>query len=115
MGDITVEQKLQLIHQIRSEYNRNQNDIRSREQILYGRTGINSYHSNYEEITNNKPTSIKARILIAISVLVIIVILDIRQESMLGITTSKIFSEIARDMEIEIEANDIINELTKSN
>ncbi len=110
MGDITVEQKLQLIHQIRSEYNRNQNDIRNREQILYGRTGINSYQPNYQDVTT-KPTSFKARILIAISVLVIIIILDIRQESVLGITTSKIFSEIARDMEIEIESDDILKQI----
>ncbi len=108
MGDITVEQKLQLIHQIRSEYNRNQNDIRNREQILYGRTGMNSYHSTYEDVPR-RPTSFKARMLIAISVFVIIVILDIRQESMLGISTSKIFSEIAREMEVEIESNDYVH------
>ena len=100
MSDITVEQKLQLVHQIRSEHNRNQNAIKNREQILYGRTGSSSYQSNYEEATP-RPTSFKARILIAISVLVIIIILDIRQESMLGITTSTIFTEIAKDMEID--------------
>ncbi len=35
MSDVTVEQKLQLVQQIRSRYSENQYDIRNRERILY--------------------------------------------------------------------------------
>ena len=38
MSDFSVEQKLELVQQVRSQYYRNQSDLMNREQILYGRT-----------------------------------------------------------------------------
>ena len=38
MNDITVDKKLQLINQVRSQYNKDQYDLQHREQLLYGRT-----------------------------------------------------------------------------
>lgn len=40
MSEIPMKKKMELVHQVRSQYHRNQSDLMSREQILYGNRKI---------------------------------------------------------------------------
>lgn len=42
MDDITMEKRLELVQQVRSQYHQNQYDLSNRERILYGRTSRKS-------------------------------------------------------------------------
>ena len=61
MSDITMEQRLQLVNQVRSRYHQDQNDLLHREQLLYGKTSIDrlrrdaksTYRRNFNYAGNN--------------------------------------------------------------
>lgn len=125
MSDITVEQKLQLIQQIRSEHSRNQYDMQNREQILYGKSSLgNAYSSPYignarsgvyglsDADTPIKISTFKIRLGLALVLLCIIIFLDVRQNSLWGLNTSKIFTYISKD--IEIDTSDVMEELSQT-
>ena len=40
MSDVTMDQKLQLVQQVRARYHEDQFDLSNRERILYGRSDI---------------------------------------------------------------------------
>ena len=40
MSNVTTEQKLQLVQQVRSRYHEDQYDMSNRERLLYGRSSI---------------------------------------------------------------------------
>uniref|UniRef100_UPI0040576159 hypothetical protein n=1 Tax=Acetatifactor sp. TaxID=1872090 RepID=UPI0040576159 len=116
MEEITTEQKLQLVQQIRDQYNKNRYDMSNREQILYGRTsGMpapisygNVHHEqafsaeNYVSIdtteTNTTASeSLKFRCAVAAMLFVFAVVFDLLGVMPLGLKMEQLFTYIAAD------------------
>lgn len=107
MGDITVEKKMQLVQQVRSQYNRNQYDLMNREKILYGYTSPNRMRSEETagfEMDTDIPADIstfKLRFLAAVILFVTVATLDLTGSSLFGITPSKIYECISQDFDTD--------------
>lgn len=54
MSEMTADGKLELVKQIREEYNRNMYDMSNREKILYGRTTRHDYDQNLSELSQTR-------------------------------------------------------------
>ncbi len=107
MSDTTVEKKLELVQQIRSQYNKNQFDLLNREQILYGRTMPRESSYTYEnpaEETEPIRSTFKLRLFAAGILFVLIVALDVTGKSLAGLKAQQIFTILAKDYEQEISA-----------
>lgn len=98
MSDISVDQKLQLIEQVRSQYHKDQYDLSHREQILYGRT---SQDSGSEELPARG--SLRLRVAAALVLLVLVILMDQKEETIMGITTAEIFHTIENDYLAQME------------
>ena len=118
MGDFSVEQKLQLIRQVRSQHDRDRLDLMNRERILFGKTGeygdihtnkeLVSTHENTEMLSNTqagslKSTLFKIRLLSAIVLAVFLILLDQKNGLFFGIDTSQVFSILASDYYQQME------------
>lgn len=108
MSDTTLKQKLALIQQIRSDYDKNQFDLSNRERILYGRTSSRSYSSdmsynNLDEDIDTSVVFIKLRFMIAAVLMAAIILLDLKGGSFAGITPGEMFDAIAKDYTVEID------------
>lgn len=117
MSDITMEQKLQLVQQVRSRYHENQSDLSSRERILYGKTGAApgraGYPPPYEDtygnsfdgsIPEDSPfTFFRLRFLLAMVLLALVILMDKNDIDVAGISSEKIFEMISADYESKIE------------
>lgn len=114
MSDTTIEQKLQLVRQVRSRYHENQYDLSNRERILYGRTSAaperegysaSPYDEDYDgTLPEGRPLSLmKIRLWIALLLVVMVIIMDTNGMSIAGITSEKIFELISEDYEEVIE------------
>lgn len=109
MSDTTIEQKLQLVRQVRSRYHENQYDLSNRERILYGRSSViperESYASPYDEdydgmLPEGRPLSfMKIRLWIALFLVAAVIVMDRNGMSVAGITSEKIFELISADYE----------------
>lgn len=98
MSDVTTEQKLQLVQQIRSRHNENRYDMYNREQILYGRAA-QFYGSPESSELPKAPSSFRLRFLLAILLFAVVVAMDINEINLAGITTEKIAEVISADFE----------------
>lgn len=121
MGDTTMEQKLALVQQVRSSYNRNQYDLTNRERILYGKTSARSYsdmpYKNWaardgfpeygmEAVPDEMNTGIsffKLRFLLAAVLLAAVILLDINGGTIAGISAGELFDAISHDITAEID------------
>lgn len=110
MSGISVNQKLQLVQQVRSQYNRNQYDLRSREQILYGRSSavraaehdeLTAYGYDTGGETELPKSTFKLRFLAALILLVAVMVFDNNGHTLLGIDTGQIFAAISEDFDAE--------------
>lgn len=101
MSDISVDQKLRLIEQVRSQYHRDQYDLLHREQILYGRMSAGPTEQPLRG-------SFRIRLGAAILLFVLIILLDQKDGNILGFTASRIFETIESDYMIQME--EIIHE-----
>lgn len=101
MSDISVDQKLRLIEQVRSQYHRDQYDLLHREQILYGRTA---------SAAPDEPLrgSFRIRLAAAVLLFILIVLLDQRDGNILGVTASRVFQSIENDCLIQLENNYLV-------
>jgi hypothetical protein len=101
MSDITLDQKLQLVHQVRSQYDRNQYDLQNRERILYGKETVYPHDMEYgEEREMTAPLRIstfKLRLLAAIVLLFGIVILDRNGIAIFGVSAQEIMRHLNED------------------
>jgi len=116
MRDINVEKKLQLVHQVRSQHNRNQYDMRTREQILYGKSSADNFTGKKvkPDFSLNDPinyadydtpyaepasffSSLKLRIIIAFVLFAGLLILDMSGSTLFGLDTAVIFESVAAD------------------
>lgn len=118
MSDITMEQRLQLVQQVRSRYHENQSDLSSRERILYGKTsadpGKTGYFSAYEDpygnrfdgndIPGDSPfTFFRLRFILAMVLLAFVILMDKNSIDVAGVNSEKIFEMISADYESKIE------------
>ncbi len=90
MNDITMEKKLQLVQQIRSQYHQNQYDLSNREQILYGKIREEPKETGTSE-------SLKLRCAVAIVGFLFVILLDSRGISLFGLNMEQVFTYIAAD------------------
>ncbi len=114
MSKITVEQKLTMLNQLRSQYDKNQSDLMRREQILYGRTSVSSSGENSErwagtDAESFSDTPIKGtfriRLIIAVILAVIMIVYDKNDKEILGVSTEQIYTVIAEDYIAEFTEN----------
>lgn len=122
MEEISTEQKLQLVQQIRSQYNKNRYDMSNREQILYGRTSgmaaALSYGNSYQEktfrsensvSTDSEPIdvttseSLKFRCAIAAMLFIFAVVFDLFGVKPCGLEMEQIFASIAADYQENVK------------
>lgn len=112
MSDFSVEQKLELVQQIRSQYYRNQSDLMNREHILYGRTQIKSpeqeyynYNSSSTDTEENLLTdnTVKIRYLLSAVLLLLVILFDKSGTTLAGISMEEIFTMIETDYEEVVE------------
>ena len=94
MSDITIEKKLELMRQIRSQNERNQFDMSRREQIVYEEC------DEEEEEFQTFPL----RVLLSVALLLLIIICDMSGKSFMGIQAGQCFEAIATDYESSITA-----------
>ncbi len=105
MSDIPVEKRLELVHQVRSQYHKNQSDLMTREQILYGRS---TYRENagrdtsqYQETTEEegifKDNTFGIRMALAGILLLTFILLDKTGKGFAGMTTDELAQTIASD------------------
>lgn len=114
MNDTTMEQKLQLVQQIRSRYQENQYDMSNRERILYGKTSIvperdgyvSSYSDPYREgqmPVDQAPSSFRIRLFLAVFLVMAVIIMDKNDMTLAGITSEKVYEVISADYEEVLE------------
>ncbi len=104
MKDVTSEQKLQLLQQIRSRYNEDRYDMRDRERILYGRESVRPWEEDGMDPEQERPQStFRLRILLAVLLFAAVVMIDSNGTSLGGLTAEKIYQIISADYEDKIE------------
>lgn len=108
MSDATMEQKLRLVRQVRSRYNEDMYDMSNREQVLYGKTSItpDRLYSDRQPSAGEEPavSSFRTRLWTAILLLLAVIVMDINDMNVAGITTEKIYEVISADYEQALEA-----------
>lgn len=109
MSEITTEQRLQLVQQIREIYRNNKYDMRCREQILYGNQDTCCDKSDYDKADYDAysqeqlpASSLKGRMILAFLVFMAIVILNENGIKIAGITSNKIIEMISADYEAKV-------------
>lgn len=114
-SDVTTEQKLRLVQQVRSRYQEDQYDLSNRERILYGRTSVpleskyvSAYRDTYSYDEPLAPADSSAfffrlRLLAAVFLLAAVIIMDKNGIKVAGITAEQIFQAISADYDEKIE------------
>lgn len=108
MRDVTTEQKLRLIQQVRSRYHENQSDLSSRERILYGKSFIRDAPDREKQEgtgDDSRPSlsSFKLRLVIALLLGAAVISMDRHNTKIAGITSEQIYQAISADFEENIE------------
>lgn len=107
MSDMRTEKRLRLLKQIRSKYNEDQYDLSNRERILYGRSSrpADDFDRPLEDgqIPEGPPTFFRLRLLLAVGLLGLVIFMDMKDISVAGITSDKIFQAISANFEEKIE------------
>lgn len=119
MADITTEQKLQLVQQIRSQYHKNQYDMSNRERILYGRSTKLNYepsdktYSHQEQASFTENTDCKTvseffrlRCILAVILFVFTILFDRLDINPAGIEMQQVFDAIAVDYKEILSSNE---------
>ena len=103
MKNVSSEQKLQLIQQIRSRYNEDRYDMRDRERILYGRESVRPWEEDGIDPERERPQStFRLRVLVAVLLFAAVVMIDSNGTSLWGLTAEKIYQIISTDYEDKI-------------
>ncbi len=107
MHDVTTEQRLRLVQQVRSRYHENQCDLSNRERILYGKSFAREVPESFQQDTPDtdpKPvSSFKLRLMIAILLGAAVISMDRNNAKIAGITSEQIYQAISADFEEHIE------------
>lgn len=115
-----IEKKLELMQQVRSRYDRDQNDMIHREMLLYGKTGNvrtigadpysdqmeNHYMSQMQQTSpaqDEQPFStFTLRVLLSAGLFLLLIICDISNKNFFGIPATQCFQAISKDYESSI-------------
>ncbi|MCM1543336.1 MAG: hypothetical protein NC121_19045 [Blautia sp.] len=109
MRDVTTEQRLRLVQQVRSRYHENQYDLSNRERILYGKSFARESSDN---MTREDPdpdpdprplSTFKIRLVIALLLGAAVISMDRNHTKIAGITSEQIYQAISADFEENIE------------
>lgn len=107
MSDVNTEKRLRLLKQIRSRYNEDQLDLNNRERILYGRSGrpAERYEEPLEDgqLPDGQLSFFRLRLVVAVMLVGLVILMDMRNVSLAGITADKIFQAISADYEEKLE------------
>lgn len=108
MRDVTTEQRLRLIQQVRSRYHENQYDLSSRERILYGKSFTRDTPDRAEQenaVDGPGPSFsfFKLRLVIALLLGAAVISMDRNHIKIAGITSEQIYQAISADFEENIE------------
>ena len=103
MEDISVEKKMELVHQVRSQYQKNQYDLMNRESLLYGKTYTANTGYTPPPSDSHKDSTLKIRYALAVLLLLSIIILDRSGKSFAGISMKQVFQAIEADFEDTLE------------
>ncbi len=109
MSNITAEQKLRLLRQVRSRYNEDQYDLSNRERTLYGVTSVRKPDAASWEMDEagaeapGEVSSFRVRLLLALLLFLGFVIMDKNGIKAAGITTEQICQAISADYEEKID------------
>lgn len=107
MSNVTVEQKMQLVRQIRSRYSENQYDIHNRERILYGVQDGAKASVTPGEFNGGEEAAVsrfRLRFFLALLFLTALVVMDKNHIEVAGITAEMVQGVISADYEEEIDA-----------
>ncbi len=100
MSNINTEQKLQIVQQIRSQYNQNKYDMSNRERILYHKTTTNEY----APISSSGNESLKSRFALSVIIFIFVILFDFFKINPAGIEMQQIFDVIATDYQENIKS-----------
>ena len=108
MSDVTMEQKLKLVKQIRSRYNEDQYDLSNRELILYGKTSNRptkrlAETPDQDAGIDNPISFLGIRVFLAVLLLAAVIVMDKNSMKVAGITADEIFQAISADYEEAID------------
>ncbi|MCM1063638.1 MAG: hypothetical protein NC420_04035 [Eubacterium sp.] len=107
MRDVTTEQRLRLVQQVRSRYHENQYDLSNRERILYGKSFVREPSDNMtREAPDTDPrpfSTFKIRLVIALLLGAAVISMDRNDIKIAGITSEQIYQVISADLEENIE------------
>ena len=106
MSDVTTEQKLRLIQQVRSRYNQNQLDLSNRERIIYGKSLSKlPYDERETNVSDVKPlpSTFRIRLILALLLGATVISMDRNDIKIAGITSDQIYQAISADFEENIE------------
>ena len=107
----TVDKKLELLHQVRSRYDRDQGDLARREMILYGKTsaaeyGENSYNTTDAAMPGQDEalpfSTFSLRLLVSLGLFLLLIICDLSGKDFFGLPASQCFQVISQDYESSI-------------
>ena len=104
---VNMETRLQLVKQIRTKYNEDQRDLMDRELILYGKSSHSTAKdsSGQEASPDEAPVSFfRIRLILAIILFAAVILMDMDDIEMAGITADKIFQAISADYEEVIDS-----------
>ena len=100
--EVSTEQKLELVQQIRAQYHKDKFDMNNRERILYGRgigyQGNYSAHDTYEATSGSTFT---LRLFVAALLFLLIIALDKSGNTLAGMETEEIFTVLSENVEIK--------------
>ena len=113
LKETTVDQKLELIRQVRSQYRQNQNDLMHRESILYDRplrsianteesfSSDDTYYEPYQIQKKGSQTSgtLKIRYVLAFSLTALVILFHQNQIKPAGINMEQVFLTLEQDYE----------------
>ena len=100
--EISTEQKLELVQQIRAQYHKDKFDMNNRERILYGRDighqGDYRARDIYESASGSTFT---LRLFVAALLFLLIIALDKSGNTFAGMETEEIFTVLSENVEIK--------------
>lgn len=100
--EVSTEQKLELVQQIRAQYHRDQFDMNNRERILYGRgTGYLGAYNARDTYEATVGSTFTLRLFVAALLFVLIIALDKSGNTLAGMETEEIFTVLSENVEIK--------------
>lgn len=104
MSDISPEEKLQMVQQLRNRSSENKYSMHNRERILSGKSYQRALH--YSDETPAEPettSSFQLRFLLAVLLFAAFIIMDLNDIKVAGITMEQIVRVISADYEDKLE------------